>query len=63
MPPKPKGPTKPRVQRLHGGLKQYIPEWSKSSSRRRMDGELKMSRKKVVLVNTAEPLPNMSFLI
>jgi 3-phenylpropionate/cinnamic acid dioxygenase small subunit len=25
--------------------------------------ELKMSRKKVVLVNAAEPLPNMSFLI
>ena len=30
---------------------------------RRVDGELKMSRKKVVLVNAAEPLPNMSFLI
>ena len=28
-----------------------------------VDGELKMSRKKVVLVNAAEPLPNMSFLI
>jgi 3-phenylpropionate/cinnamic acid dioxygenase small subunit len=26
-------------------------------------GELKMSRKKVVLVNAAEPLPNLSFLI
>ena len=30
---------------------------------RRVDGELKMSLKKVVLVNAAEPLPNMSFLI
>jgi benzoate/toluate 1,2-dioxygenase subunit beta len=30
---------------------------------RRADGELKMSRKKVVLVNAAEPLPNLSFLI
>lgn len=28
-----------------------------------VDGELKMSQKKVVLVNAAEPLPNMSFLI
>jgi 3-phenylpropionate/cinnamic acid dioxygenase small subunit len=28
-----------------------------------VDGELKMSRKKVVLVNAAEPLPNLSFLI
>ena len=28
-----------------------------------VDAELKMSRKKVVLVNAAEPLPNMSFLI
>ena len=28
-----------------------------------IDGELRMSRKKVVLVNAAEPLPNMSFLI
>ena len=28
-----------------------------------VDDELKMSRKKVVLVNAAEPLPNMSFLI
>ena len=30
---------------------------------RRVDGELKMCRKKVVLVNAAEPLPNLSFLI
>ena len=30
---------------------------------RRVDGELRMSRKKVVLVNAAEPLPNLSFLI
>ena len=29
----------------------------------RVDGELKMSYKKVVLVNAAEPLPNLSFLI
>ena len=28
-----------------------------------VDAALKMSRKKVVLVNAAEPLPNMSFLI
>ena len=28
-----------------------------------VDDELKMSRKKVVLINAAEPLPNMSFLI
>ena len=30
---------------------------------RRVGGGLKMSRKKVVLVNAAEPLPNLSFLI
>jgi benzoate/toluate 1,2-dioxygenase beta subunit len=30
---------------------------------RRVEGELKMCRKKVVLVNAAEPLPNLSFLI
>ena len=30
---------------------------------RRVDGELKMSYKKVVLVNAAEPLPNLAFLI
>jgi 3-phenylpropionate/cinnamic acid dioxygenase small subunit len=30
---------------------------------RRVDGELRMSQKKVVLVNAAEPLPNLSFLI
>jgi 3-phenylpropionate/cinnamic acid dioxygenase small subunit len=30
---------------------------------RRVDGELRMCRKKVVLVNAAEPLPNLSFLI
>jgi 3-phenylpropionate/cinnamic acid dioxygenase small subunit len=30
---------------------------------RRQGGELKMCRKKVVLVNAAEPLPNLSFLI
>jgi len=30
---------------------------------RRVDGALKMSHKKVVLVNAAEPLPNLSFLI
>jgi benzoate/toluate 1,2-dioxygenase subunit beta len=30
---------------------------------RRVDGELKMCRKKVVLVNAAEPLPNLAFLI
>jgi hypothetical protein len=30
---------------------------------RRVDGLLKMSYKKVVLVNAAEPLPNLSFLI
>jgi len=30
---------------------------------RRVDGELRMARKKVVLVNAAEPLPNLSFLI
>jgi benzoate/toluate 1,2-dioxygenase subunit beta len=30
---------------------------------RRVDGVLRMAAKKVVLVNTAEPLPNLSFLI
>jgi 3-phenylpropionate/cinnamic acid dioxygenase small subunit len=30
---------------------------------RRVDGALRMCRKKVVLVNAAEPLPNLSFLI
>jgi 3-phenylpropionate/cinnamic acid dioxygenase small subunit len=30
---------------------------------RRVDGELRMSAKKVVLINAAEPLPNLSFLI
>lgn len=30
---------------------------------RRVDGELRMCRKTVVLVNAAEPLPNLSFLI
>jgi benzoate/toluate 1,2-dioxygenase beta subunit len=30
---------------------------------RRVDGQLKMCRKKVVLVNAAEPLPNLSFII
>jgi benzoate/toluate 1,2-dioxygenase beta subunit len=30
---------------------------------RRLDGALRMSLKKVVLINAAEPLPNMSFLI
>jgi benzoate/toluate 1,2-dioxygenase beta subunit len=30
---------------------------------RRVGNELKMSQKKVVLVNAAEPLPNLSFLI
>ena len=30
---------------------------------RRVDGELKMCRKTVVLVNAAEPLPNLTFLI
>ncbi|HUL78878.1 MAG TPA: aromatic-ring-hydroxylating dioxygenase subunit beta [Vicinamibacteria bacterium] len=30
---------------------------------RRVGGELRMSRKTVVLVNAAEPLPNLSFLI
>jgi 3-phenylpropionate/cinnamic acid dioxygenase small subunit len=30
---------------------------------RRVDGELRMTYKKVVLVNAAEPLPNLSFLI
>ncbi len=30
---------------------------------RRVDGLLRMSRKKVVLINAAEPLPNLSFLI
>ena len=30
---------------------------------RRIDGLLRMSRKKVVLINAAEPLPNLSFLI
>jgi 3-phenylpropionate/cinnamic acid dioxygenase small subunit len=30
---------------------------------RRVDGVLRMSFKKVVLVNAAEPLPNLSFLI
>jgi 3-phenylpropionate/cinnamic acid dioxygenase small subunit len=30
---------------------------------RSVDGELKMSRKKVVLINAAEPLPNLAFLI
>jgi 3-phenylpropionate/cinnamic acid dioxygenase small subunit len=30
---------------------------------RTVDGTLKMSHKKVVLVNAAEPLPNLSFLI
>ena len=30
---------------------------------RRVDGELRMAAKTVVLVNAAEPLPNLSFLI
>ena len=30
---------------------------------RRVDGELRMTRKTVVLVNAAEPLPNLAFLI
>jgi hypothetical protein len=30
---------------------------------RRVDGELRMSRKTVVLINAAEPLPNLAFLI
>ena len=30
---------------------------------RRVDGALRMSRKKIVLVNAAEPLPNLAFLI
>ena len=30
---------------------------------RRIDGALRMCRKKVVLINAAEPLPNLSFLI
>ena len=30
---------------------------------RRVDGHLRMCAKKVVLVNAAEPLPNLSFLI
>lgn len=30
---------------------------------RRLDGVLRMAAKKVVLVNAAEPLPNLSFLI
>jgi 3-phenylpropionate/cinnamic acid dioxygenase small subunit len=30
---------------------------------RRVDGELRMRLKKVVLVNAAEPLPNLTFLI
>jgi 3-phenylpropionate/cinnamic acid dioxygenase small subunit len=30
---------------------------------RRVDGALRMSAKKVVLVNAAEPLPNLTFLI
>ncbi len=30
---------------------------------RRVDGPLRMSLKKVVLINAAEPLPNLSFLI
>jgi 3-phenylpropionate/cinnamic acid dioxygenase small subunit len=30
---------------------------------RRVDGELRMSGKKVVLINAAEPLPNLAFLI
>ena len=30
---------------------------------RRVGGELRMCRKKVVLVNAAEPLPNLAFLI
>ncbi len=29
----------------------------------RVDGALRMSMKKVVLVNAAEPLPNLAFLI
>ena len=30
---------------------------------RRVDGALRMRLKKVVLINAAEPLPNLSFLI
>jgi len=30
---------------------------------RRVDGQLRMSRKTVVLVNAAEPLPNLAFLL
>jgi hypothetical protein len=30
---------------------------------RRVDGLLRMNLKKVVLINAAEPLPNLSFLI
>jgi hypothetical protein len=29
----------------------------------RVDGELRMTFKKVMLINAAEPLPNLSFLI
>jgi 3-phenylpropionate/cinnamic acid dioxygenase small subunit len=32
-------------------------------SLRPVDGALRMSRKTVVLINAAEPLPNLSFLI
>jgi benzoate/toluate 1,2-dioxygenase beta subunit len=32
-------------------------------SLRRVDGELRMSSKKIVLINAAEPLPNLAFLI
>jgi len=39
--------------------------WAGRSTHRlcRVDGALRMSGKKVVLVNAAEPLPNLSFLI
>ena len=30
---------------------------------RHVDGALRMSRKTVVLINAAEPLPNLAFLI
>ncbi|PYM43797.1 MAG: ring-hydroxylating dioxygenase subunit beta, partial [Candidatus Rokuibacteriota bacterium] len=30
---------------------------------RRVDGELRIRSKKVVLINAAEPLPNLAFLI
>ena len=52
--------------RIHASLAKREMHWwiGRTTHRlRRVDGRLRMCRKKVVLVNAAEPLPNLSFLI